>query len=361
MYEIAGQRTGGGNPVWLSTQPPAERHAAIVQTLFDAGATIADRTVCDEFFFSVLGANAHYGKPNNPKALGRLAGGSSSGSASAVASGACDLALGSDTGGSVRVPASFCGIYGIRRTHGRVDATGMMPMSPSFDTPGWFASSPGAFSNARTLLDRHRVAAAPQRVVIVEDAFAQVDRHNASFLLSALRAMGPDLPPMETARLFAAGFNDWPDIFRPIQGYEIWQNCGHFVRDHAATLGADVRQRMEYAGTITAPTYASALRQRLRIQADLNAVVAGGTLLALPTTSCVAPPRDIADDDADIVRGRIMGLTCIAGLGGLPQVSLPVGTIDGLPVGLSFIGWKGADEVLLDRVRTLSRHFGMTG
>src|SRR5262249_56904588 len=119
--------------------------AAAVHRLLERGAMVIGKTVCDEFFFSVTGANAHYGTPVNPRAPDRLPGGSSSGSAAATAAGACDLALGSDTGGSVRVPAAFCGIYGIRPTHGRIDLSGAMPMAPSFDVAGWVANGPGIF------------------------------------------------------------------------------------------------------------------------------------------------------------------------------------------------------------------------
>src|SRR5262249_11546331 len=116
---IGSTRTGGGSPDWLNAHPPATSHAAVIRRLLKRGATVIGKTVCDEFFFSVTGVNAHYGTPINPRAPGRLPGGSSSGSAAATAAGACDFALGSDTGGSVRVPAAFCGLYGIRPTHGR--------------------------------------------------------------------------------------------------------------------------------------------------------------------------------------------------------------------------------------------------
>src|SRR5438477_6469238 len=142
MYDIAGYRTGGGSPDWLAAASEATASAAAVRRILDAGATVIGKTICDEFFFSVTGANAHYGTPTNPRAPGRLPGGSSSGSAAATAAGACDFALGSDTGGSVRVPASFCGIFGIRPTHGRVSLAGAMPLAPSFDVPGGFATGP---------------------------------------------------------------------------------------------------------------------------------------------------------------------------------------------------------------------------
>src|SRR2546421_4585433 len=173
MYDIAGSRIGGGSPDWLAAHAPAAANAGAVARILAAGARILGKTVCDEFFYSVSGANAHYGTPLNPRAPDRLPGGSSSGSASATAAGACDFALGSDTGGSVRMPAAFCGTYGIRPTHGRVDLTGAMAMAPSFDVGGWFANGPGVFrKGGRVLLDGERIAAPLDRLLIAADAFA---------------------------------------------------------------------------------------------------------------------------------------------------------------------------------------------
>src|SRR5436190_19129771 len=169
MSDIAGYRTGGGSPDWIAAATPAASSAATVRRILDAGATIIGKTICDEFFFSVTGANAHYGTPTNPRAPGRLPGGSSSGSAAATAAGACDFALGSDTGGSVRVPASFCGVYGLRPTHGRIDMAGVMPMAPSFDVPGWFASGPGVFRRVgEVLLDAGGVRANLRKLILVD-------------------------------------------------------------------------------------------------------------------------------------------------------------------------------------------------
>ncbi len=360
MYDIAGQHTGGGNPDWLSTGAPASEHSAVVLRLLETGCRITGRTICDEFFFSIAGSNAHYGNPANPKAPGRLAGGSSSGSASAVASGASDLGIGSDTGGSIRIPASFCGIYGIRTTHGRVDDKGMMPMSQSFDTPGWFSQSPGLFRKAAVLLDKREVKAKPFRVLVAEDAFLQADTAIAEFLLSALERMKQDLPSIETTRISSEGFDGWSEIFRTMQGYEVWKNYGSFISARNPSIGPDIRERMDYAGQIGKTEYEVAVRNRSLIRSDLEKLVPPGTFLALPTSPCVAPRVEAADGDAGaLLRRRIMRLTCVAGLGGLPQISLPVGTVDGLPVGLSFIGWKGGDEALLDLAVKGAPHFGM--
>src|SRR3954451_9795244 len=176
MYDIAGYTAGCGNPTWLETHAPAKKNAGCVQALLDAGATITGKAICDEFFYSVTGANAHYGTPVNPRAPGRLPGGAASGSPPAVASGICDFALGSDTGGSVRIPASFNGLYGLRPTLDRIDLSGVQAMAASFDVPGWFAASPGVFRKVgAVLLDARRAPSKIERVIALEDAFENAD------------------------------------------------------------------------------------------------------------------------------------------------------------------------------------------
>src|SRR6516165_3209594 len=176
MYDIAGFRTGGGSPEWLEAHPAPKSTATVVRKLSEAGATIVGKTICDEFFYSVSGANAHYGTPLNVRAPGRIPGGSSSGSAAACGANACDFALGSDTGGSVRIPASFNGVYGLRPTHGRIDLSGAMAMAPSFDVAGWFANAPGIFHRVGEVLLRGDAVRAPvDKLIIATDAFAQAD------------------------------------------------------------------------------------------------------------------------------------------------------------------------------------------
>nr|MDQ3830771.1 amidase family protein [Candidatus Tectomicrobia bacterium] len=133
IFDIAGYVTGGGNPDWKATHGPAERTAWVVRVLVEAGATMVGKTITDEITRGIFGENAHYGTPVNPHAPGRVPGGSSSGSAAAVAGGLVDFALGSDTGGSVRVPSGFCGLYGLRPTHGRIPLDGILSQAPSYD------------------------------------------------------------------------------------------------------------------------------------------------------------------------------------------------------------------------------------
>ncbi len=360
MYDIAGYTAGSGNPTWLETHPPAAKTAGAVQRILDAGATVIGKTICDEFFFSVTGANAHYGTPVNPRAPGRLPGGSSSGSASAVAAGACDFALGSDTGGSVRIPAAFNGLYGLRPTHNRIDLSGVQAMASTFDVPGWFACSPGIFRDVgAVLLDARRVPAKLERLIALEDTFAEADSDVADLLRSMLEFMLGDLPPVAHARISLEGFDPWREAFRTIQGYEVWQTFGAFVTRQQPALGPGIRERMEYAASVTEAEVAAARKVQAQARDHILQTVKPGTILALPTAPCIAPPIDMPPAEMENFRVRVMRLTCTAGMAGLPQMNLPVGTLAGCPVGLSFIGWPGGDEVLLDLACALSRHCGI--
>lgn len=361
MFDIVGERTGGGNPAWLAAQKPATKNAAVVQKLLDAGATITGKTVCDEFFYSIAGVNAHYGTPVNPRAPGRLPGGSSSGSASAAASDACDFAIGSDTGGSVRVPSSFCGLYGIRTTHGRVDITGAMGMADSFDAVGWFANAPGIFRKiGPVLLGGTSTAADIVRVVVLDDAFAEADPQVATLMKEALAAMANELPSPSHQRIAPEGLETWREAFRVIQSREIWSVYGDFVTRVKPRFGPGVAERFAAAATVTEEMAAQARVIQERARDRIRGIAQPGTLLLLPTSPTIAPLADAPHAEHESFRMRAMRMTCIAGLSGLPQVSIPVGTVDGCPVGLSFIGWAGGDETLLDLAVRLARYCGMT-
>ena len=355
MYDIAGERTGGGNPDWLAVQQPEKRNAPAVQKLLDAGATIIGKTICDEFFFSVTGANAHYGTPRNTKAPGRLPGGSSSGSAAATAAGVCDIGLGSDTGGSVRVPAAFCGTYGIRPTLDRVDLSGAMGMAPSFDVAGWFARDPDIFRRVGSvLLEGARVDAPIERMIIAEDAFQQADPAVAAVLKAALERAAPALPASSSQTIAPQGFDRWREALRVIQGREVWGIYGDFITRHHPNIGTGVRERLQYAATVSEAQAEAAREIQEEARATMRSLLPAGTIVALPAAPCIAPLADTPPQALEDFRVRVMRLTCSAVLSGLPQVTMPGGLVDGCPVGLSFIGWAGADEALLDLVASLA-------
>jgi amidase len=362
MYDIAGERTGCGSPEWLAAHPPATRHCAPVQKILDAGATIIGKTVCDEYFYSVSGANAHYGTPVNVRAPGRLPGGSSAGSAAACGAGLCDFALGSDTGGSIRMPASFNGIYGLRPTHERIEHSGVADMAPSFDVPGWFAATPGIFRKVGTvLLNDRRVAAKIDRIVVLEDAFAQAEEPVADLLRTLLELMSDALPEMVHGRIASDGFDPWREAFRIVQAYETWQTFGGFITSRKPNIGPGVKERMQFAATVSTAQADASRAVVSKARDHIRQVAVPGTVLALPTSPSIAPRIEMSGPELEEFRVRVMRLTCTSGISGLPQMSIPGGTINGCPIGLSFIGWAGGDEALLDLACELSRHCGMAG
>jgi amidase len=354
IYAIAGHRTGFGSPDWLRTHDAAERTAPVVQRLLDAGADMVGKTHTDELTYSLQGENAHYGTPVNVNAPGRIPGGSSSGSAAAVAGGLCDFALGSDTGGSVRAPASFCGIYGIRPTHGRIPLDGVCPLAPSFDTCGWFARDPALLERVGRVLLGGDMADAPRRLLLAQDAFDLAGAAVTRALEPALervRAVLGDLRPVTVA---AAGLDRWFQVFRVVQGAEVWGQHGEWVTRVKPNLGPGVRQRIEWTATIAPEEVRSALAVREEITRQMDRLLADGAVLVLPTLPGIAPPCNSPPAATEDLRARAMSLLCIAGLARLPQVTLPLATLEGCPLGLSLIAARGADTKLL----ALARHVG---
>ena len=349
LFDISGRKTGNGSPDFYAATEPATRTAATVQKLLDAGADIVGIAICDEFFYSLIGSNAHYGTPQNVRAPGRVPGGSSSGSAAAMAAEMCDIALGSDTGGSVRIPAAFCGLYGLRPTHGRVDLTGGREMAPSYDTAGWFANIAGLFKAVgAVVLDDQKVAANIDRLLIAEDGFAQADPDVANALRAVVEAAEEVLPPAETVTVAPEGLATWADAFRVIQASEVKVTNLPWVKQHQANLGPGIKERFEMVAAITPEETAAAQQVREAVRARLHALVPPGTILCLPTSPVIAPIIDTPPEGLEFFRTNALALTCISGHSGLPQVNLPASLVHGCPVGLSFIGWAGGDEALLD-------------
>lgn len=349
MYDIAGHRTGGGSPAWLAAQLPAIRTSPVLETLLSAGASIVGKTVCDEFFYSLTGVSAHYGAPPNPRAPGRITGGSSSGSASAVAAGRCDFALGSDTGGSVRIPAALCGLYGIRPTHGTIPLEDAMAMAPSFDTAGWLAATPGVFKKVGQALLRGGPRGIPvTTALLLEDAFAECDPRLATLTREAAHRLGAGPVAIDSAWLAPGALERWREAFRVIQAFETWETYGGFIRRVNPALGPGVRERFMFASMVSAADALRAREVQEEARAFMEALVAPGRIVVAPTAPSIAPHVDASASDLDEFRLRTMRLTCIAGLVGLPQVTIPAGALDGCPIGLSLIGAKGTDLNLID-------------
>jgi amidase len=348
IYDIAGYRTGFGSPDWLRTHAEAARTAPIVQQLLNAGANMAGKTHTDELTFSLNGENAHYGTPVNVNAPGRIPGGSSSGSAAAVAGGLVDFALGSDTGGSVRAPASFCGIYGIRPTHGRLSLEGACALAPSLDTAGWFARDADLMERVGAVLfGEEPDGAMPGRLLIAQDGFDLAGPAAAAALQPALERVIALLGKPEKVTVANEGLAQWVDVLRVVQGSEVWAQHGAWVKEAKPHLGPGIRQRIEWTSTISEPDAAAARAKRTVIAQRLTALLGTDAVMAVPTVPDIAPLRNADPHSTEDFRGRALTLLCIAGLARLPQLSLPLGKINGCPIGLSLIGPRDSDMMLL--------------
>ncbi len=350
LIDIAGYSTGGGNPDWLATHFPATAMAPAPAALLAAGATLVGKTITDELAFSLEGANVHYGTPVNPAAPDRLPGGSSSGSAVAVAAGLCDTALGTDTGGSVRIPASFCGIYGIRPTHGRVSTDGVISFGRSFDTVGWFARDPLTLRRVGEVLLEPRRHGRIERLIRAPDIFDLADGEVATAVSDAIATW-----PIDGATTILRDEGDAIlEAFRVVQGAEIWQSLGNWINTVAPRFGDAIAERFASTKAITPQLLGRWLPYRSAFRDRMAAVLPRGVGIVFPTSPIVAPLKTVSKAALDEFYRRALMVNAIAGLAGLPQITLPLANAGGLPVGVSVLAGRGEDEGLLDLACALS-------
>lgn len=348
VFDIAGYRTGAGNPDWLRTHPPAQATASAVQRLLDAGATLIGKTITDELTFSLNGENYHYGTPVNPNAPGRIAGGSSSGSASAVAGGLVDFALGTDTGGSVRLPASNCGIYGFRPTRGLVANDGVVPLSPSFDTVGWFARDGESLERAGSvLLGSGRDNAGFSKFLLAEDALRLVVSEMLSAIEKAVAVLRQSVGELEPVNLYHGEENEWMEAFRTLQGAEIWQTHGEWITDTRPEFGPQIQARFDWAKSIKPSLVPPASKVRSKVIRILDDLLEDDNVVCLPTSPSIALQKNLSDVRLGQFRKDALALLCVAGLAGLPQINLPLGRYDSCPLGISLVGPRYSDSRLL--------------
>ena len=348
LYDIQGHVTGCGSPDWAAASSPAAQTAPAVQALLDAGATVLGKTHTDEIAYSLMGVNAHYGTPINSRAPDRVPGGSSSGSAAATSAGLVDVGLGSDTGGSVRMPASFCGLYGIRTTQGAIDLANAMALAPSFDTAGWFARDAQTFARVGAAYGMAAPAEpGPVRLLIAQDAMALAGIAGEA-LTPLIQALEERFGEAERVSLNSNGpLAEWREVFKVCQAAEVWQVHGEWVTKAAPTFGPGVRERFQTAAAITPEMLADAKLKRDVITRRMVDLLGDDGVLLLPSSPGPGPLRDAAEAELDRFRMAALSMLCPGGLSGLPQISIPAGAVGGGPMGLSLMGPAHADGKLL--------------
>jgi amidase len=348
LFDVAGHPTGGGNPDWARQNPIPDRHAWAVQTLLDAGATLVGKTITDEVSLGILGENAFEGTPPNPAAPGHVPGGSSSGSASAVAQGLCDTALGTDTGGSVRVPASFCGLHGMRPTHGRLDLSGMMKQAPSSDTAGWFARDAATLARVSAVLLGEEIPSdLPTRLVVATDAFGFAQPATAAALAPKLERLKRLVPDWREEVMAPPGLVAWGRAQRTLQPVEAWDTFREWVERDNPRFAFSVARGLALGATTPEAERGWAALVRQEARGRLRQLLPPGTVLAMPTTPFPAPRAGLPLPALTPLRDQILCLCAHGGLAGHPQVSMPGAAVEGRPVGLSLLAARGADAMLV--------------
>jgi len=370
--DVAGFKTGCGNPTWRNSHPAAVAHAVCVEQLLRAGACCVGKTISDELAFSLLGENYFYGTPLNAHAPNRVPGGSSSGSASAVACALVDFALGTDTGGSTRVPASNCGIWGFRPSHDFISVAGVNPLAPSFDTVGVLAQSAEVLAKVGFVL----FAAAtpppsqPRTIHLIPEAFALADPDVQAALSEPLRRLrglfGGAVRESSLQDLVAdaAGhsFATWADTFCVIQWAEIESCQGAWIANAKPEFGPEIAASFQLTKQLDRRRVPEAVQQREQYFRRLNEFLGPDDLLCIPTTPALAPHKGDPPKRSSSGSGyypRTLALTSIAGMGRLPQVSMPMADIDGVPVGLSLLARHRQDLLLLEVAKKVEREISL--
>ncbi|MCX7933264.1 MAG: amidase [Rhodovarius sp.] len=355
LYDVRGAVTTYGHPDWGRTHGEAVADAPVVSMLLEAGARLVGKTKTVELAYGLTGENIWHGTPRNPAAPGRFPGGSSCGSAAAVAAGLVDFAMGSDTGGSVRIPASYCGVYGIRPSWGAVTLAGCCPLSPSFDTPGWFAKDAATLRLVGQVLLPAGCEELPKGPLLkVEEAWTIAEPAVARALLPALEAVEKRLGAALPLRIAPEGLRTLYENFRWMQAAEAWASLGGWISRHQPVFGPGVAERFAAARDLPPELAAAGRRFRRSFQARLKGLLAGGAVLVYPTSPFPAPLLSASAAELQSVREMTMSVTAIAGLGGLPEVTVPVARVNGAPVGLSLVSAAGEDLGLLALAEALA-------
>lgn len=349
VFKVKGSTYSNGHPLWLKTHEPDDFTASAIVKTLEAGADLVGKTVCDELCYSISGENWHYGSPLNPMDPKRLAGGSSAGTGVAVAGDLVDFAFGSDCLGSVRVPASYTGLFGIRPTFDRIPNDGEAPYCESMDVLGYVAKEPEVFEKVSDVLLRED----PQEVsysklLIPKDCFSFIDSKAADALQPALENISGKFESVEIMNFGRETLEEWVRVFQTIQGYEVWESYGGWINKYNPTMPPGQQQRLEEASKVSMQEYEEALLIKDEIEETMEQLVEPDTLLCLPTVPDIAPLKQAGLKEINQHRKQASLLLAISPLSGTPQVTLPLGEKKGMPLGLSFLGAKNTDRQLVE-------------
>lgn len=346
--DVSGEITGAGNPDWARTHPAANKHSAAVEAAIRSGGTLVGKACLDEFAYSIDGINIHFGAPNNPQYPDRICGGSSCGSASAVAAKLVDFAIGTDTAGSVRVPASYCGIYGFRPTHGRVSVEGVVPLAPLFDTVGWFAREAELLETCGAIFLKEALSTVhPKKLLIAIDAFDLVSSELKDTLKDAVKNASKKFQTVEEIHLEGLGWQQFVETYRISQSKQAWDVFGKWITETNPYICTSIKSRFDFASTVTNEKFKEAIATRNDIAQKFAELLAEDSVLCMPTTADLPPL--LTSTDEELLKKRLLNfnLSVISPLAGTPEVTIPIAINTSKCTGLSFIAGAGSDMRLL--------------
>lgn len=344
LFAIKGFKTGAGFPSWLAQAPDEQYNAKAVELLLQHGARLTYKTQLDEMAYSLVGNNSHHGVSVNPRDSLRTSGGSSSGSAVSVALGESDLSLTTDTAGSIRVPASYCGLFGMRPTFGAISAKGLVPLAPRFDTPGLLAQELSVLERGYQSLLGNRTIVPLNSMAWCEVLWDGVNKELKSYAEQVFsnfegHTTRLDDPPLSVEeRRFC---------FSVLQAVSLWDTHRVWLTAHLSEFGADIQQRLRWGQDISREDKERALSLLQEWNSEKSIWLPNGCVLLMPTVPSVAPLIESNTDEMNKERQVLLGLTSIAGLSGWPQLQMPALTIGKAPIGLSLLGKENSDLSLI--------------
>lgn len=349
LFAVSGHVTGSGNPKWLATHKPETATASAIEKVLASGATLKAKAICDELAFSLDGINKHYGTPLNPQLPDCLPGGSSSGSASVVAANLFDFSLGTDTAGSVRVPASYCGIFGIRPTHGSVAMDGIVPLSASYDTVGWFTRRAVLLKDlGHILLDDYERDMSAKKLLIAEEPLELLDPSLRLAITSAIEKMQKHFPFTAYERLSNIKIADWPKAYNQHKGFEVWQTHGQWINECQPDFGQNIQTNFDYAKSVSQKDSQSAFAAVTKMKDSVQLLLRQNSVLCLPTTHALPPKKSATWEELALNRKNLIKFSCISPVGGLAELTMPIAISNQVSVGLSLIASRGSDMMLLE-------------
>ncbi|XP_061365456.1 outer envelope protein 64, mitochondrial [Gastrolobium bilobum] len=377
IFDVKGYVTGFGNPDWKRTHEEAGKTAIVLTALLSNGATCVGKTVMDEFSFGISGENKYYGTPTNPQMPSCIPGGSSSGSAVAVAAALVDFAIGTDTTGCVRIPAAFCGILGFRPSHGVVSTIGVIPNSQSLDTVGWFARDPSVLHRVGHVLlqlnsvepkrtrrimfadDLFQLSKVPTQktVYVIGKAIENLSDYQSPKHMNLCQYIASNVPSLKGFREQLTDQQNGASVLKALttvmfslQGYEFKTNHEEWVKSVKPKLGRGVSDRVRAAITTTQDNIKALYKVRTEMISAFHCLLKDDGILVIPTVADNPLKLHTEKGFSSEFHDRTFALSSIASISGCCQVAIPLGCHNDCCVSVSFISMRGADKFLLDTV-----------